>query len=172
VTKRSVAGIGEALECLGGNGYAEESGMPRLFRESPVNAVWEGSGNVQALDLLRVLSREPHTVDALRTELAQAAGTHPDYDRAVADLTTLVGQVAADPGGAQRQARVLAGRIAVLLQGSLVLRYSPAEVADAFVASRVTSRPGADLGLFGALPTEVKTEAVVARATPQPVRGG
>lgn len=146
--------------------------MPRLFRESPVNAVWEGSGNVQALDLLRVLSREPETVDALHAELAQARGVHPDYDRAVADLTVLLGQIARDPGSAQRQARLLAGRIAVLLQGSLVLRYSPAEVSDAFVATRLTSRPGADLGLFGATPGELKTEAVVARATPQPLKGG
>ena len=74
-TKRSIAVTAEALECLGGNGYAEESGMPRLFREAPVNSVWEGSGNVNALDLLRALSREPGALDALLAELGSAAGT-------------------------------------------------------------------------------------------------
>jgi putative acyl-CoA dehydrogenase len=137
VTKRSVGAIGEALECLGGNGYAEESGMPRLYRESPVNAVWEGSGNVQALDLLRVLVREPATLEALGKELALASGTSASYDQAVDSLMGLLADVGRSPDHAQGQARLLAGRIATLLQASLVLRYSPPEVCDAFVASRL-----------------------------------
>jgi len=166
VTKRSVAAIGEALECLGGNGYAEESGMPRLYRESPVNAVWEGSGNVQALDLLRVLSREPETVDALREELAQATGGgHPGYDKAVAELTAQLRDALADPASAAGSARSLAGRIATLLQASLLVRYSPAEAADAFVASRLEPRPLAETGLAGAVPTAA-ARTLVTRATP------
>ena len=172
VTKRAVAVVGEALECLGGNGYAEESGMPRLYREAPVNAVWEGSGNVQALDLLRVLAREPSAVEALRKELALASGTHAEYDRAVADLDALLGEVARDPVTAQRQARRLAGRIATLLQASLLLRFSPAAVSDAFVASRVAADNAAGLGLVGALPGHVDVAGVVARATPHPSNGG
>jgi len=172
VTKRSVAAIGEALECLGGNGYAEESGMPRLYREAPVNAVWEGSGNVQALDLLRVLAREPSTVEALRKELALASGTHADYDRAVADLDSLLGEVTRDPQTAQRQARRLAGRVATLLQASLLLRFSPPSVSDAFVVSRVADDSAAGLGLLGALAGTVDDAAVVARATPEAADGG
>ena len=172
VTKRSVAAIGEALECLGGNGYAEESGMPRLYRESPVNAVWEGSGNIQALDLLRVLAREPSTLEALGKELALASGTSATYDGAVNGLQALLADVARDPDHAQRQARLLAGRIATLLQASLVLRFSPTEVADAFVSSRLGDGPAAALGLFGALPAGTATEAIVTRATPHPADVG
>jgi putative acyl-CoA dehydrogenase len=166
VTKRSVAAIGEALECLGGNGYAEESGMPRLYRESPVNAVWEGSGNIQALDLLRVLSREPSSVEALTKELALASGTHREYDQAVTALTDALARVARDPDEAQRHARGLAGRIATLMQASLVLRYSPTEVADAFVASRLVPRPAAEIGLVGAQASGSATVTIVQRATP------
>jgi len=167
VTKRSVAAIGEALECLGGNGYAEESGMPRLYRESPVNAVWEGSGNIQALDLLRVLAREPDALEALDKELSAATGAEPVYDRAVAELTSTLAALARDPESAPNQARAVAGRVATLLQASLLLRWSPAAVAGAFVASRLAARCAADLGLFGALPTGADARAVVQRATPR-----
>jgi putative acyl-CoA dehydrogenase len=166
VTKRSVAAIGEALECLGGNGYAEESGMPRLYRESPVNAVWEGSGNIQALDLLRVLTREPESLEALHKELAMAAGSHASYDRAVLDLTTALSGATRDSSGAQTLARALAGRIATLLQASLLIRHSPTEVADHFVTTRLEPRPSAELGLVGAVPTGSGARAVVDRATP------
>lgn len=172
VTKRSVTAIGEALECLGGNGYAEESGMPRLYRESPVNAVWEGSGNIQALDLLRVLSREPSSVEALAKELALASGTHREYDRAVTALTDALALVAHDADQAQRQARGLAGRIAALMQASLVLRFSPPEVADAFVASRLVPRPAAEIGLVGAAASGARTVTIVQRATPRGPGGG
>jgi putative acyl-CoA dehydrogenase len=166
VTKRSVAAIGEALECLGGNGYAEESGMPRLYRESPVNAVWEGSGNIQALDLLRVLTREPDALEALHKELALAAGAHATYDQAVSELGTALHQAAADPSSAQTRARGLAARVATLLQASLLLRYSPSAVADTFVGTRLAARPAAESGLFGALPSGAPARAVVDRAAP------
>ena len=172
VTKRAVAAIGEALECLGGNGYAEESGMPRLYRESPVNAVWEGSGNVQALDLLRVLTREPASIEALRKELALASGTNAEFDRATSDLDAMMVDVARDPASAPRHARLLAGRVATLLQASLLLRHSPSAVGDAFVATRVTAGTAAGLGLAGALPDAVDTAEIVARATPEPAAGG
>lgn len=172
VTKRSVSAIGEALECLGGNGYAEESGMPRLYRESPVNAVWEGSGNVQALDLLRVLAREPATLEALGKELALASGTSAGYDQAVDSLMGLLADVGREPDHAQGQARLLAGRIATLLQASLMLRHSPAAVSDAFVATRLVDASAAGLGLFGALPSGVATGQIVARATPHPTSVG
>jgi putative acyl-CoA dehydrogenase len=172
VTKRSVAAIGEALECLGGNGYAEESGMPRLYRESPVNAVWEGSGNIQALDLRRVLVRAPDTVEALHKELALAAGSDSGYDHAIAALTTRLATLSADPESALGQARAVAGQIATLLQASLLLRWSPPAVADAFVATRLAARPAADLGLFGALPGGLDARTVVQRATPTGAAAG
>jgi putative acyl-CoA dehydrogenase len=172
VTKRSVAAVGEALECLGGNGYAEESGMPRLYREAPVNAVWEGSGNVQALDLLRVLAREPETVQALQAELATATGAgHPAYDKAVVELTGLLAEAAGDPTSAAPLARALAGRVATLLQASLLVRHSPPEAADAFVATRLEPRPLAETGLVGAVPVTA-ARTLVSRATPRTAQGG
>jgi len=168
VTKRSVAAIAEALECLGGNGYAEESGMPRLYRESPVNAVWEGSGTVQALDLLRVLAREPQSLDALRAELDLAAGAgHPGYDKAVVELTGQLGEAVADPTSvtAARSARALAGRLATVLQACLLIRFSPAEAADTFAATRLEPRPVAETGLVGAVPTRA-ARMLLTRATP------
>jgi putative acyl-CoA dehydrogenase len=172
VTKRSVAAVGEALECLGGNGYAEEGGMPRLYREAPVNAVWEGSGNVQAIDLLRVLAREPEAVQALQDELATATGAgYPTYDKAVVELTGLLAEAAADPASAAPLARALAGRVATLLQASLLVRHSPPEAADAFVATRLEPRPVAETGLAGAVPVG-SARTLVTRATPRTGQGG
>jgi putative acyl-CoA dehydrogenase len=172
VTKRSVGAIGEALECLGGNGYAEESGMPRLYRESPVNAVWEGSGNVQALDLLRVLAREPDTLAALQAELATAAGAgFPGYDKAVVELVGVLSDAAADPASAATLARGLAGRIATLLAASLLVRHSPPEAAEGYVATRLEARPLAETGLCGAVPLRA-ARALVTRATPRGSQDG
>src|SRR5690348_14870096 len=93
VCKRAPTVVAEALECLGGNGYVEDSGLPRLYREAPLNSIWEGSGNVAALDALRAMSRQPDTVDAFLTEITQAAGANPHLDDAIArlhkDLTDL-----------------------------------------------------------------------------------
>ncbi len=172
VTKRSIAGTAEALECLGGNGYAELSGMPRLYREAPVNAVWEGSGNIQALDLLRVLAREPESVEALHLELGRAAGTgHPTYDKAVAELTTQLRDAAADPAAAVPSARALAGRVATLLQACLLLQHSPHEVSDAFAATRLEARPAAETGLLGAVAVP-QARTLVTRATPRTGQNG
>jgi putative acyl-CoA dehydrogenase len=158
VCKRTPAMVAEALECLGGNGYVEESGMPLLFRESPLNSIWEGSGNVNALDVLRALSREPEVLEAWITEVGAARGADPRLDRAVDDTLALLGDSAALEVGA----RQLAGRMAACLQGSLLVRHAPPEVADAFCASRLGTTYG---GTFGTL-SGGDLRAVVDRATP------
>ncbi|PZF80387.1 DNA alkylation response protein [Jiangella anatolica] len=161
VCKRTPAAVAEALECLGGNGYVEESGMPRLYREAPLNSIWEGAGNIQALDLLRVLAREPDAVAAWRAEVEAAKGQDRRLDDALASVTSLLAST--DGVGATGQARVLAGRMAVLLQASLLVRFAPSAVADAFCASRLDARHG----VYGALPAGLETAAIVDRATPE-----
>ena len=136
VCKRAPMVVAEALECLGGNGYVEESGLPRLYREAPLMSIWEGSGNVTALDVLRALAREPASVDALLGELATTAGADSRLDAAVAALRA----EAADPD--QSRARRLAELIALNLQGSLLLRHAPSEVAEGFLASRLGASHG------------------------------
>ncbi|CAM5571905.1 hypothetical protein SVIOM342S_02046 [Streptomyces violaceorubidus] len=141
VTKRCAPVVVEAAECLGGNGYVEESGLPRLVRESPLNSVWEGAGNVQALDVLRALGREPAALDAYLTEVGAARGADHRLDAAIRDLLTDLADLAAAEG----RARLLTERLALVLQGSLLVRYAPPEVADAFCASRLGSDGGAAL---------------------------
>ncbi len=159
VTKRCPAVAVEALECLGGNGYVEESGMPRIFRESPLNSVWEGSGNVQALDVLRVLQREPRALDAFLTEIGRARGADRRLDGAVKDV---FGELA-DLEGVEGRARRVAERMALVFQGSLLVRFAPPEVADAFCASRL----GGDWGSsFGTLPPTLDLAPIVDRARP------
>jgi putative acyl-CoA dehydrogenase len=151
VCKRTPAVTAEALECLGGNGYVEESQMPLLYREAPLNSVWEGSGNVNALDVLRALSREPEALDAWITEVGLARGSDPRLDRAIDDTLALLGSMLGDagnPAALEVGARRLAGRMAAVLQGSLLVRFSPAEVADVFCASRLGTSYD---GTFGAL---------------------
>ena len=172
ICKRTPYAVGEALEALGGNGYVEESGMPRLYRESPLNSIWEGSGNVIALDVLRAMGRESESVAAVQTELDSALGIDPRFDAAVKDLGLLLAEVAAaSPPDAQGQARQVAGSLALALQGSLLLRYSPAEVSDAFCASRFGGagvRGGVSgsgvAGVFGALPRGISVRRLVDRA--------
>jgi len=154
VTKRAETQVGEALECLGGNGYVEESGLPRLYREAPVNAIWEGSGNIQALDLLRVLSRTPGAYDAWRDEVAAATGADARLDIALRETESVVRQ--ADPA----RSRELGVRMAVLLQASLLLRHAPPFVSAAFCASRLPV-PGA---MFGTLAPDADARAIVVRA--------
>ncbi|WP_457205886.1 acyl-CoA dehydrogenase family protein [Nocardioides sp. P5_C9_2] len=158
VCKRTPSMVAEALECLGGNGYVEESGMPLLFRESPLNSVWEGSGNVNALDVLRALTREPEVLEAWITEVGAARGEDPHLDRAIDDTLSLLGDVAS----LEVSARRLAGQMAACLQGSLLVRFGPPEVADAFCANRLGS---AYHGTFGTL-AGADLAAIVERATP------
>jgi putative acyl-CoA dehydrogenase len=151
ICKRQTAVVGEALECLGGNGYVEESGMPRLFRESPLNSIWEGSGNVNALDLLRILAREPASLEAWRAEVSGVD------DRIDAGRKEVEAELAhADERGARR----LTERMAVLLSGALLVRHAPAAVADAYVASRVDGGGGY---AFGTLPRGVDVDAILDR---------
>lgn len=157
VTKRCTPMVAEALECLGGNGYVEESGMPRLLRESPLNSVWEGSGNVQALDVVRVLRTEPAALDAFLREVGAARGADPRLDRAIRGVLTEL----ADLDGIEARARRLTERLALVLQGALLVRWAPPEVADAFCAGRLGGDGGS---AFGTLPHTLDLRAVVERA--------
>jgi putative acyl-CoA dehydrogenase len=156
ICKRTPPLVAEALECLGGNGYVEESQLPRLYRESPVNSIWEGSGNVNALDVLRALAREPETADAFLAEVRVAAGADPRLDAAVARLETEL--TAPEEAGARR----LLESLATALQASLLVRHAPPEVADAFCASRL-ERPG---GVHGTLPDGLDLTTIVERHRP------
>ncbi|MEU6177119.1 acyl-CoA dehydrogenase family protein [Streptomyces coeruleorubidus] len=159
VTKRCPPVAVEAAECLGGNGYVEESGMPRLVRESPLNSIWEGAGNVQALDVLRALQREPGAFDAYLREVGQTRGADHRLDGAIKNLLTEL----ADLEGVEGRARRLAERLALVLQGSLLVRFAPPEVADAFCAARLGGDGGA---AFGTLPPSLDLASVVERARP------
>ncbi|MBD9735651.1 acyl-CoA dehydrogenase family protein [Streptomyces sp. H28] len=157
VTKRGPAFTAEALECLGGNGYVEDSGMPRHYREAPLLSIWEGSGNVNALDVLRALGRDTATGQALFDELALSRGADARLDAAVERLKDRVAE------GSQAGARRLVEDMALALQGSLLVRHAPAAVADAFCATRL----GGDWGhAFGTLPASAPVDAILGRALP------
>ncbi|QIP83242.1 DNA alkylation response protein [Streptomyces sp. Tu 2975] len=156
VCKRQPVAVAEALECLGGNGYDEASGMPRLYREAPLNGIWEGSGNVNALDMLRALTREPDSLDAFHTEIEAATGADSRLDAAWHELK---GDLVLTEDAPLR-ARRLIERAALVLQGSLLVRHAPAAVADAFCASRLAG----DQGLaFGTLPAGTDFAALLER---------
>ena len=158
VCKRTPAVVGEAMEVLGGNGYVEESGLPRLYRQAPLNSIWEGSGNVIALDVLRAMGRSSDTLAAVSDEIELARGADARFDDAVKRLHAELG----DPEQLPVRAPRIAGLLALCLQGSLLLRFSPAPVADAFCATRL----GGDWGaVLGTLPAGVLTRGVVERAT-------
>ncbi|WP_326671077.1 acyl-CoA dehydrogenase family protein [Streptomyces canus] len=157
VTKRGPAFTAEALECLGGNGYVEDSGMPRHYREAPLLSIWEGSGNVNALDVLRALRRAPDTAQALFGELALAQGADARLDAAVARLKDLLATTS------EAGARRLVEHMALTLQASLLVRHAPSAVADAFCATRL----GGDWGhAFGTLPDAADVDAILDRALP------
>ncbi|WP_443031317.1 acyl-CoA dehydrogenase family protein [Streptomyces sp. 3214.6] len=159
VTKRGPAFTAEALECLGGNGYVEESGMPRHYREAPLLSIWEGSGNVNALDVLRALRREPGTAQAFFDELALARGADARLDAAVVRLEGLL------TAGSEAGARRLVEQMALALQASLLVRHAPPAVADAFCATRL----GGDWGhAFGTLPDGADVDAVLERSLSVP----
>jgi putative acyl-CoA dehydrogenase len=158
ICKSAVGVVAEAVECLGGNGYVEESGMPRLYRETPLNSIWEGSGNVAALDVLRAMDREPGSVESFLSEIEWALGTDRRFDDGAARLKKEL--KAPDEAGARRVVELMA----VTLQASLVLRYAPPEVADAFCASRLEGDRGR---AFGTLPPGVDAAAIVERHRPR-----
>ncbi|GAA2718911.1 MULTISPECIES: acyl-CoA dehydrogenase family protein [Streptomyces] len=166
VCKRGSAHAAEALECLGGNGYVEESGMPRLYREAPLLSIWEGSGNVAALDVLRALQREPQALEAYFAEVTPAAAGEPRLAAAVARLRTLLGELS-DPGRAQLVARRLAEQLTLVLQAALLVRHGAPAVADAFCASRLDGDWGR---AFGTLPPGTDLAQILERAVPKDAR--
>ncbi|SHN27279.1 acyl-CoA dehydrogenase family protein [Cryptosporangium aurantiacum] len=159
VCKRQPAFVAEALECLGGNGYVEESGMPRLYREAPLNGIWEGSGNVNALDVLRALGREPAAFAAYTEEIEQVHGADSRLDAAWAALRNEL----SDTHEWEYRARRLVERFALVLQGALLVRHAPEEVASAFCGSRLGGESGY---AFGTLPRGTAIEALLARTVP------
>jgi putative acyl-CoA dehydrogenase len=158
VCKRAAQHAAEALECLGGNGYVEESGMPLLYRDAPLNSIWEGSGNVAALDVLRALVRDPEGLPAFLAECREAAGADARLDRHLEELDSDLASF--DPDEAQWRARSLVERLALALQASLLVRHAPPAVADAFCAGRLEN-PGR---AYGTLPSGVDGPAIVERA--------
>jgi putative acyl-CoA dehydrogenase len=171
ICKRTPIITAEALECLGGNGYIEDySPMPRLLRDSPLNSIWEGSGNVAALDVLRALTRAPASAEALLGEIDLAAG---DARAAAAAASLRVLLKEAQGPDAQRLARRLAGQITVTLQASLLARHAPAPIWDAFSSTRLHAAGSPDISPgpvagpgapFGSLPDGLDLAAIVARS--------
>ena len=159
ICKRTPQHAAEAMECIGGSGVMEDSPMPRLFRESPVNAIWEGSGNVQCLDVLRALDKEPAVLAALEVELRSAQGGNPALDRHAMGLMDDL----RDRRELEYRARDLVDRMAVGLQAALLVRHAPAWLADAFCASRLGQ---AGHHQYGALPRGVDCARIIARAMP------
>src|SRR5690606_34698848 len=140
VCKRAPAFVNEAQECLGGAGYVEESILPRLYRQAPLNSIWEGSGNIQCLDVLRALARGPDVVAALTADLDAARAAHPPFDARVDALMTTLAA-----GSAEAGARILVERMALLLQAALLLR-TASPVAALFCASRLGGAHGLVFG--------------------------
>jgi putative acyl-CoA dehydrogenase len=160
ITKRAVAVVAEALECLGGNGYVEESPLPRLYRDVPLNSIWEGSGNVQCLDILRAVKKDAGTLEMVLEELRASRGGNKHFD----SLTARLEREFADSTQLEARARRLAELLALALQGSLLVQHAPHEVADAFCASRLDGNMG---HAFGTLPADADFAAIIERARPK-----
>ncbi|HTR75186.1 MAG TPA: acyl-CoA dehydrogenase family protein [Solirubrobacterales bacterium] len=160
ITKRAPAHAGECLECLGGNGYVEESGMPRLFRESPLNSIWEGSGNVQCLDVLRAMVKSPASVESFFAEVAEGAGAEPRLAAFAAELRE---ELPGDVATIETRARRVVERMALALQASLLVRIGDEAVADAFCASRLSGDWGR---AFGTLPAGLDFQRIIERHAP------
>jgi len=163
VCKRTPMHVAEALECLGGNGYVEESMMPRLYREAPLNSIWEGSGNVICLDVLRAMAREPESVEAFFGEVEMASGDEPRLRLFVDRLRDEM----REPKAIEARARRLVERMAVTLQASLLVRDGDPAVAEAFCASRLNG--DRDLA-FGTLPAGLDFARIIERARPHASR--
>jgi putative acyl-CoA dehydrogenase len=159
--KRAPQHAAEALECLGGAGYVEESDLPRLFRQSPLNGVWEGSGNVICLDVLRAIAREPASLDAYWAEVSLAAGADRRLDESIAVLRNECEELEQ----IESRARRVVERLAMVFQGSLLVRHAPAPIADAFCASRLA---GDTCHAFGTMPPGIDTRSIIDRSRPTP----
>jgi putative acyl-CoA dehydrogenase len=160
VCKRAPNHAFEALECLGGNGYVEESGMPRLYREAPLASIWEGSGNVISLDVLRALTRAPRALEVFLDEVEQARGADRHLDAHVDRLK----REFSDPATLETRARRVVEDMALCLQASLLARHAPPAVADAFCASRLGGEGGLE---YGTLPAASDFESIIARGRVQ-----
>jgi len=158
ICKRAPTVVGEALECLGGNGYVEESFMPRLYREAPLNSIWEGSGNINALDVLRILRKQPEAFAAWRDEIAPAYG-EPRVAAEVKHLERELRNVA----GIEAQARMLTERMALLWQAALLLQYAPSSVSETFIETRIAGSSGRALGT---LPRGIALRSIIDRSAP------
>jgi putative acyl-CoA dehydrogenase len=169
--KRTPMLVAEALECFGGNGYVEEAPMARIYREAPLLGIWEGSGNVICLDVLRAISKEPETLDAFVAELELAKGRSKRLDSYIASIKREIAALKKNatskkPSVAtarEQSARLLVERLALALQAALMVQHAPKYVADAFIASRLGGQSGY---AFGTLPKNVDAKAIVARAYP------
>ena len=162
VCKRTAPVVAEALECLGGNGYVEENGLARLYREAPLNSIWEGSGNVNALDVLRAVSRQPAAVEAFVREVKGGLGHSAALDGAIAGIEDVV-RYAGTPDAAVGARRVVE-TLAITLQAALLAQHAPAEVSDAFVASRLAGGHGHTLGTLDGAVVQVSADRILERA--------
>jgi len=160
ICKRTPGHIYEAMECIGGSGVMEDSIMPRLFRESPINTIWEGSGNVQCLDMLRAMNRDPESLNAFMNELYLAEGKHPLMDKAMLELQAEL----SDNSEIEYRSRHIVGKMALAIQASTLLQYGNAEVADAYCQARLnTTNQG---WVYGTLPKGVDCASLIKRAMP------
>jgi putative acyl-CoA dehydrogenase len=160
ITKRAAAVVAEALECLGGNGYVEESPLPRLYRDVPLNSIWEGSGNVQCLEMLRAVKKDVGTLEMTLQEIRAAHGGNKQFDNFVLCLEREL----TNSNQLEAHARRLAELLALALQGSLLVQHAPSEVADAFCASRLTRDSGF---AFGTLPADTEFNVIIERSRPR-----
>jgi putative acyl-CoA dehydrogenase len=160
VCKRGPAHAAEALECLGGNGYTEDFPLAMRYREQPVMAIWEGSGNVVALDVLRAIAREPDSAEALADELETQRGADPVLDAQLGRALSLLSDAAREPEEAQAWARRLAEELALALQAALLVGHAPSSVAEAFIAARLGDKR--TLG-YGCLPDTARIAEILAR---------
>lgn len=157
ICKRGPAMAYEALECHGGAGYVEESIMPRVYREMPLASIWEGSGNVMALDVLRAMSKEPESVPALLEELLLAKGANRYYDQLLSSIQSELTNLE----DIQRRARRVVEKLGIALQAGLLIRHAPEYVSDAFCGARIGKEAGEE---YGTLPAEVRMQEIVNRA--------
>lgn len=157
VCKRATEHAAEAMECLGGNGYVEDSGLPRLYREAPLMGIWEGSGNVSALDTLRAMTTRPESVEVLFDDLGQAAGSDPRLDAHIAGLKQQLGELET----IEFRARKVAEDIALAMQGALLVRHGHPAIAEAFLATRLAGQWG---GAYGTLPAGLDVAPILERA--------
>ena len=159
LTKQSTPVVREALECLGGNGYVEDSILPRLYREAPLNAIWEGSGNVIALDMNRAVAKSPESLEAFLSELECSAGSHPPLKTEL----DLIRQQFTDVTAGEANSRRLIERLAVAWSSALLIAHGNQSVADAYLRSRLGGDHGSQ---FGTLPTDCDLAGIAQRAVP------